>query len=145
MLFHYYGQLLFADPFNIVLAAHFDVPKSIWSQYVLPQGADQLQFDDVCRLTPAQIEEFFFKVSSNSKNSYLFKSLYPLFPGQPIPLEFGKDRDFILNAVQKDRWALSYAANFRRDREIVLTAVKSCGSSLQFADPKSSKRSRNRP
>ena len=46
-----------------------------------------------------------------------------------------KDREIVLVAVKGYGWALRYAdASLRRDREIVLAAVKQYGSVLQFAD-----------
>ena len=49
--------------------------------------------------------------------------------------ELKKDRDIVLAAVKQHGYALQYADLLRKDREIVMAAVKNFGRALRFADP----------
>ena len=52
-----------------------------------------------------------------------------------IPIEFMKDKYYVLKAVKQDGFALDFAANeFNSDKEVVLEAVKQNGFALQYSD-----------
>jgi hypothetical protein len=52
-----------------------------------------------------------------------------------LPEEFKKDRDVVLAAVKNNGWALFYAnKNLKKDKFIVLAAIKNEGGAFSYVD-----------
>lgn len=49
------------------------------------------------------------------------------------PASFFSDRGFVLQVVTADGFAILLAPRYRSDREVVMSAVRQSGSSLEFA------------
>ena len=52
-----------------------------------------------------------------------------------VPIHFRKDKDVVLAAVKKDGYALQHAdEKLKKDKQIVLEAVKKAGYAITYAD-----------